>query len=167
MFRRLQPWRHATSIFDLTGDLLKRHGVRGLILDLDNTLVEWGKSDIRPELVKWIESLKSQGFKLCILSNGVPSRVRDISDKLGILPIPRAIKPRRGAFAKALKLLGTGCDDTVVVGDQLFTDVLGGNRCRLRTILIPPLSEREFIYTRLVRRIERLVLKRMKWMEKW
>lgn len=162
MIEILRPRYIAPSVFEIDLNRLKKNGIAALVLDLDNTLVEWGRSEIRPELNQWIDGLKSHGFKLCILSNGMHARVEDISRRLGVPFVSRAVKPRRRAFRMALAKLGTKCGETAVIGDQLFTDVLGGNRCNLYTVLIPPLSEREFIYTRMVRMIERLVLKRIR-----
>lgn len=159
MIELLRPRYTAPSVLQIDLEHLKRNGIHALVLDLDNTLVEWGVSQLRPELVAWIGDLKAQGFKLCILSNGMYARVEGIARQLDVPFVSRAVKPRRRAFLKALAELGTECGETAVVGDQLFTDVLGGNRCRLYTVLTPPLSEREFIYTRLVRKVERLVLK--------
>lgn len=159
MFKLLRPGQHAPSIYEIDLQALKDRGIRALILDIDNTIVEWGQSIIRPQLTDWVQSLKSQGFKLCILSNGSPSRVRDIAGRLDIPGVSRAVKPGRRAFRKALTQLEAGAEETAVIGDQLFTDILGGNRCSLFTILITPMSEKEFIYTRFVRRVERLVLK--------
>ena len=162
MFTKLKP-RHCTpSIKELDLAHLKKQGIKAIILDLDNTIVEWGETHVSPELIAWMERLKENGFKLCILSNGMPSRVHLVARKLGIPAVPRAIKPRRGAFQKALSLLGTSCDETAVIGDQLFTDIFGGNRCSLYTVLTPPLSKREFFYTRMVRIIERMVLNYMR-----
>ena len=162
MFTKLKP-RHCTpSVMDLDLAHLKKQGIQAIILDLDNTIVEWGATCVSPELIAWVAKLKKDGFKLCILSNGMPSRVQLVAHKLRMPAVPRAIKPRRGAFLKALSLLGTSCDTTAVIGDQLFTDILGGNRCSLYTILTPPLSKREFLYTRMVRIIEKMVLNYMR-----
>lgn len=162
MFTKLRP-RHCTpSVMELDLSHLKRQGIKAIILDLDNTIVEWGETHVTPELIAWVERLKKIGFKLCILSNGMSSRVQLVARKLGIPAVPRAIKPRRGAFLKALSLLGTSTDETAVVGDQLFTDIFGGNRCSLYTVLTPPLSKRELLYTRMVRIIEKMVLNYMK-----
>lgn len=162
MFTKLKP-RHCTpSVMELDLSHLKKQGIKAIILDLDNTIVEWGETYVTPELIAWVERLKKNSFKLCILSNGMPSRVQLVARKLGIPAVSRAIKPRRGAFLKALSLLGTSCDETAVIGDQLFTDIFGGNRCSLYTVLTPPLSKREFLYTRMVRIIEKMVLNYMR-----
>ncbi|HBL50350.1 MAG TPA: YqeG family HAD IIIA-type phosphatase [Firmicutes bacterium] len=162
MFTKLKPRHCAPSVMELDLAHLKKQGIQAIILDLDNTIVEWGVTHVSPELIAWVAKLKKDGFKLCILSNGMPSRVQLVARKLGIPAVPRAIKPRRGAFLKALSLLGTSCDKTAVIGDQLFTDIFGGNRCALYTILTPPLSKREFLYTRMVRIIEKMVLNYMR-----
>lgn len=147
------------SIYAIDLDLLKKKGIKALIFDLDNTLVEWGSPVAHAELVAWFNHLEEEGFRACLLSNNYPPRVQFFATALGIPAIHRAGKPRRRSFRAALELLGAAPSEAAVIGDQLFTDVFGGNRLGLHTILVPPLSRREFIGTRLVRKIEALLLK--------
>lgn len=162
MLKKLCPRFQARSVVDLNPDELKRIGIRGIIFDLDNTLVEWKKDKLTPEVVDLIRRLKSEGFKICILSNALEYRVEVVAGRLDIPYVPRAVKPRKSPFRKALELLGTTPETTAIVGDQLFTDILGGNRMKLFTIWTPPLSQTEFFSTRAVRKIEQLVLKRFR-----
>lgn len=162
MLKKLCPKIQAQSVLDLDPAELKRLGIRGIIFDLDNTLVEWKKDKLKPEVIALIGRLKTEGFKMCILSNALEYRVEAVAGLLEIPYVPRAVKPRKTPFRKALELLGTTPETTAVVGDQLFTDILGGNRMQLCTIWTPPLSQTEFIYTRAVRKIESLVIKRFR-----
>ena len=159
MLKKLCPQYQANSILELNSDLLKKSGIKGVIFDLDNTLVEWKKDTLTPEVIHFISQLKEEGFKLCILSNALEHRVEVVAQTLNIPYVSRAVKPRKSPFRKALEIMGTKPAETAIVGDQLFTDILGGNRMKLYTIWTPPLSSTEFLSTRAVRKIERLVIK--------
>jgi len=162
LFQKLCPKEQAESVLELDLHGLQNAGIRGIIFDLDNTLVEWKHENLNPEVVQLISRFKRAGFKMCILSNALEHRVEAVAKLLEIPYVSRAAKPRKSPFKKALELIGTDPEETAVVGDQLFTDILGGNRMELYTILTPPLSSTEFISTKAVRRIERLVIKRFR-----
>lgn len=148
-----RPSIHAVDLYSL-----KDRGIRGMIVDLDNTLVAWDHPDPTPEVRDWLETVQGTGIRPCIVSNNGPNRVRNFSRDLQVPAIASAAKPRRRSFREAMRLLGTEPYETAVVGDQIFTDVLGGNRLGLYTILVVPVTRREFIGTRLVRHVERAVL---------
>lgn len=162
MLKKLCPKLQANSILELDLDELIDSGIKGVIFDLDNTLVEWKKDTLSQEVIDLISRFKDKGFKLCILSNALEHRVEAVAQVLNIPYVSRAIKPRKSPFRKALEIMGTSPEETAVVGDQLFTDILGGNRMELYTIWTPPLSSTELLSTRAVRQIERLVIKRFR-----
>jgi putative phosphatase len=162
MLQKLCPKVQAQSVLELDLEELQNIGIRGIIFDLDNTLVEWKQDNLNPEVVELISRFKDIGFKMCILSNALEHRVEAVASLLEIPYVSRAAKPRKSCFKKALELMGTEPEETAVVGDQLFTDILGGNRMELYTIWTPPLSATEFISTRAVRRLERMVIKRFR-----
>ena len=148
---------------DIDLESLWSQGYRGLIFDLDNTLVSWRRWSLTPSVKAWLERAQMLGFRMCILSNCLfGRRVARFSKQAGIPAIPKAKKPRRRWFQQALDLLGTQPDNTIVVGDQVFTDVLGGNRMGLYTILVLPVDRREFYITILQRTAEKLVLFRLR-----
>jgi hypothetical protein len=107
-----------------------------------------------------MQRVKNLGFQVYIVSNALPRRVRYFSEKLEVPGIHSARKPRRRGFREALKAMGLKRSEVAVVGDQVFTDVWGGNRMGLFTILVIPLNKKEFLLTRLVRKIERWLLKK-------
>jgi HAD superfamily phosphatase (TIGR01668 family) len=158
MIRILRPRLFVQSIYDIDLDRLVDRGMRGLILDLDNTLIGWNQPQVPHELHDWLKAVERRRLKTCIVSNNVSQRVDRFSREVGIMAIARAAKPRRWAFREAMQRMGTHRHNTAVVGDQVFTDILGGNRLHLYTILVHPLSEKEFWTTRLVRRLEKAVL---------
>lgn len=161
MMDLLCPDVYLESIYELDLNKLKKKGIRGIITDLDNTLIAWNDDTIYPKLAEWFKILKEENFKVCIVSNNSRGRVKIFSDMLEIPAIPKAVKPRRKAFRVALDKMGLQPREAAVVGDQLFTDVLGGNRLGLFTVLVIPVSEREFIGTKIVRKVERWVLKKL------
>jgi HAD superfamily phosphatase (TIGR01668 family) len=162
MLQKLCPKVQAESVLELDLEELLKIGIRGIIFDLDNTLVEWKQDNLNPEVIELVSRFKNAGFKMCILSNALEHRVEAIARLLAIPYVSRAAKPRKIPFKKALELMGTEPEETAVVGDQLFTDILGGNRMELYTIWTPPLSSTEFISTKAVRSLERIVVKRFR-----
>lgn len=139
---------------------LKRRHICALIMDLDNTLVPWRTSEIAPEIARWIREVKSQGMKICIVSNTRSwDRLRKLAAEMSVSFVERSLKPRRGGFREALKQLDVEPTRAAVVGDQILTDILGGNRLGLHTILVRPLRCREFVGTKISRFFEGIILK--------
>lgn len=161
LIERFCPDEMHKSLFDIDLDKLWRRGIRGIILDVDNTLVHWGEWSVSEQVRNWITQAKERGFRLCIASNGIPKRVEALAQGIDVPAITRAVKPRKKAFHNALALLGTTAEETAVIGDQVFTDVFGGNRVDMYTILINPSSQREMRHTQLIRKVERRVLRRL------
>ena len=159
MLRWLRPSSQVATIYDIDLDALRARGIRGVILDLDNTIVPWGAHEIGPRLPTWIAAARAANLQLCIVSNNRGSRVLSIAGQLGLPVVTWALKPRRRAIRRALVVMGTAPHATALVGDQLLTDILGGNRLGLHTILVRPQSQREFVLTRAVRVIEGLFLR--------
>lgn len=159
MLKLLCPRQYVARLADIDLSDLRRKGICALLLDLDNTLVPRDEDRYPEEVVRWLEGARGRGFKLCIVSNNTSARVLALASALSIPAVPRAIKPFKRPFLQAMGLLGVGPAETAVIGDQLFTDVLGGNRLGLYTILVVPLQGRDFWATSLVTRpLERLVL---------
>lgn len=150
------------SFLALDGAMLLQRGIRGLLFDLDNTIVRRDAAVLdRPALVR-LSELLTGGFRLAIVSNNGSARVACLAGEIGVPYVSRAIKPFGPGFRRAMRLTGTNRSETAVVGDQVFTDVLGGNLLGLFTILVRPLPGKEFIGTRLISRpLERLVLARL------
>nr|WP_220185854.1 YqeG family HAD IIIA-type phosphatase [Paenactinomyces guangxiensis] len=157
------PNMYVQSIYTIDFHELQRRGIKSVIVDLDNTLVESTRPDATPRLIKWLDQVKHMGLQVMIVSNNTKTRVSQFAAPLNIPYIHTAKKPLSQAFRKALKSMGTKKEETVVIGDQLLTDVLGGNRMGLFTILVVPVSDVEGFFTRINRRIERFVFR---WMEK-
>lgn len=127
---------------------------------MDNTLVPWRGDEFSPEVLAWIQACKDSGLQLCLVSNTKrPERLQRLSEILGAETVRGKFKPSTQMFVAAMKKFGAEPEETLMVGDQLFTDVLGGNRSGIATIWVRKVSNQEFIGTRLVsRNFEKLVL---------
>ncbi|HTG71890.1 MAG TPA: YqeG family HAD IIIA-type phosphatase [Candidatus Udaeobacter sp.] len=163
MFERLLPHMRVNTVYEINLDELHARGVRGIITDLDNTLVGAKEALATPELVQWLDYVRSRGFQVVIVSNNNETRVGKFAAPLNIPYIHAARKPAGKSFRKALSVLRLSAEHTVVIGDQMLTDVLGGNRMGLYTILVTPIAPAdEGIMTRVNRRIERFALTRLR-----
>ena len=150
--------QHVPILADIRPESLTVQGVRGLILDLDNTLLGFGASAPSPENQAWVAAARAAGLEIVLLSNNFGPRVAEIAGGLGLRGIPNALKPLPLGFLRAKHALHLRAREVMVIGDQLFTDVLGASLCGMRAILVEPIEDRDFPLTRLFRRLERLVL---------
>ncbi|MDR3541826.1 MAG: YqeG family HAD IIIA-type phosphatase [Desulfosporosinus sp.] len=163
MFEYFRPTRQAPSLDLISVEQLVQDGIRGLIIDLDNTMTPWNDVEVGPKVAEWFIKVKAAGIYACVVSNNKKrQRVAVVAERIGIPFVFRATKPRRRAFRAGMGLLGTGPKDTAVIGDQLFTDILGGNRLGLYTILVTPINDHEFVGTRVMRQIEKVLIWMMK-----
>ena len=162
VLKQFLPDQHVRSIFEITPEKLKEYGVKGIITDLDNTLIEWDRPNATPQLEEWFLKMKEQGIQVTVVSNNNEQRVKDFADPLGIPFIHSARKPFVRAFKRAIREMQLQPDEVVVIGDQLLTDVLGGNRVGLHTILVVPVAQTDGLVTRFNRKIERRIMKNMK-----
>jgi HAD superfamily phosphatase (TIGR01668 family) len=159
----LYPKKYVASVAQIDPGELYHHGIRCVLFDLDNTVVPRDESDIPPEAAAWLKSLKEKGIKVCIVSNNGPDRLGRVAGIEEIPSVSRAIKPFKHPFRKAMKMMEATEKETAVVGDQIFTDILGGNRLGLYTILVDPMPGKEYWATELLnRRLEKLVVARIK-----
>lgn len=162
MYSLLCPHLILNSLLDLEHNTLKELGIKGIIFDLDNTIIPWDSQYMSPEMIKRLNALLSEGFKICLLSNNMDKRVKDIAEIFGIPFVSRAYKPAKSGFRTAVTAMKLSTNQVAVIGDQLFTDILGGNRLGLVTIWVKPLSAQEFIGTKITRRLEKLAIQILK-----
>lgn len=156
------PNEYVKSIFDIHPAALKKQGVKGIITDLDNTLVAWDVKDATPEVIEWFALMVEQGIRVTIISNNKLDRVKAFSEPLDIPYVFSARKPLTRAFKTVAKEMELQEDEVVVIGDQILTDVLGGNRAGFYTILVVPVVKSDARITRINRRLERIVLNHMR-----
>lgn len=153
----LYPGEYLDSAYRIDFDRLYGEGYRGLIFDIDNTLVPHGApADERAVLL--FAHLGALGFRCTLLSNNQEPRVKPFADAVGADYICRAGKPKPSAYRRAMEQLGCDRTNTIFVGDQIFTDVCGANLAGIRTILVKPIHPKEEIQIVLKRYLEKVVL---------
>lgn len=157
MLRRFYPDKVLPSAYDIDYEKLYREGIRGLIFDIDNTLVPHG-APADDRAVALFSRLKQTGFSCCLLSNNGEKRVNMFNKNIRVHAICNARKPSRSNYIKAMELMGTNLKNTVFIGDQLFTDVYGAKRTGMANILVKPIHPREEIQIVLKRYLEKAVL---------
>jgi len=160
MRKLFEPFACLNSIFDITPGMLKENGIYGLILDIDNTLVATHVKEAGEKVGKYIKDLKDNGIIPVIVSNARKHRVEEFCKSLEVDYIYKAHKPLGGGFNKAMEIMGLSKDKVAIIGDQLFTDILGGNLNGIRTILIKPIDPDEPFFIRFKRIFERPFLKK-------
>lgn len=157
MFRKFYPTMWVDSSYEIDYEGLYSAGIRGLIYDVDNTLVPHG-APADERAIALFERLREIGFQTCIISNNKEPRVKPFADAVGSKYIYDAHKPSRINYEKAMELMHTDISSTYFVGDQLFTDVYGANRTGIPSILVKPIDKKEEFQIVLKRRLEWIVL---------
>lgn len=155
----LKPKIKLTKITDISLSLLKKYGIKALILDVDNTLSTHHGQVLTDGLEDWLKEMKSAEIGLVILSNSKEERVKPFAEKIGLDYISLGLKPLPFRFSAALKKLNFAKRETAIVGDQIFTDTLGGNAYGVKTILLDPIKPEASFRFRFKRKLERLVYK--------
>lgn len=155
----IKPRAYLEKVEDITIEFLQKNNIKALILDVDNTLIDYDQN-LSKDVEIWAKNLQGQGTKLYILSNSNnKAKVEKVSKKLGIPYMNFAQKPLKSGFKKVEKQLKEKSENIGVVGDQIFTDVIGGNRCKMFTILVDPIKEKDYWYTAWKRPIENRIKK--------
>lgn len=157
MFNKFFPDEYMASTYVISFEKLFEEGYRGVIFDIDNTLVPHGApADERAK--KLFARLEKIGFQSCLLSNNQEPRVKMFNQDIQTNYIYNAHKPSTKNYVKAMEKMGTNKENTLFVGDQLFTDVWGAKRAGIRNILVKPIHPKEEIQIVLKRYLERIVL---------
>lgn len=158
MFKAIYPDEYLDSTYEIDFEQLYEDGYRGVIFDIDNTLVPHGApADERSK--KLLNYLRDRGFKIVLLSNNTKTRVDMFNEELHLDTIPRGAKPLLKGYKRAMEIMGTSKENTFFVGDQLFTDVWGAKRLGIRSILVKPINAKEEIQIVLKRKLENIVMK--------
>ena len=151
------PGEYLDSTYVIDFDKLYNDGYRGVIFDVDNTLVPHG-APADERAIELFAHLKELGFSCMLLSNNKEPRVKMFNDAVKVNYMFKANKPFPANYRKAMDILGTNTENTLFVGDQIFTDVMGGNLAGIRTILVKPIHPKEEIQIVLKRIPEKLIL---------
>jgi hypothetical protein len=155
----LKPSEYKTKIEDIALDRLFSDGKRALIIDLEGTIVPKEKWELSASKTKWLAHARSLGFKVCFLSNTFFGRKSQaIADKLRVPIISAALKPMPFGFFRALSRLNEKAGNSVMIGDQLFMDILGANILGIYTILVDPITGEKNFFRKLMRQLERRIL---------
>lgn len=156
----LYPKGYFDSVRDINIEYLRKNEIKGIILDVDNTLIDYYKNF--PKGTKeWVEKLKKNGIKFCILSNSNKvEKVKEVGKQIDVPYFYFAKKPLKTGFKKAKKLLELESNNIAVIGDQIMTDVLGANRCKMFSILVKPIKEKDILVTKIKRPIENFIIKK-------
>jgi len=157
----LYPNGYFNKVSDITLDYIKRNSIKGLILDVDNTLIDYYRN-MSEDTITWVNELKQNGIKMCILSNSnKKDKIVEVASKLKIENYSYfEKKPLKSGFKKAKKMLKLEVHEIAVVGDQIFTDVLGANRMKMHSILVEPIQEKDMLATLVKRPIEKYIKKK-------
>ena len=153
------PTYYVNSVLHIHPQRLVHHGKKLIILDLDNTILPRDKDFIHDELLGWVRSIQEGGIQVCLVSNSWFNRVNTVAEQIGVPFVDKAIKPLPPAFLLALLKCRTRPRDAVVVGDQFFTDVLGGTLLGMMTIMVLPLAAHDLKHTLLLRHVEKLFIR--------
>ena len=158
----IYPDAYFKRVEDINVEFLNKNKIKALLLDVDNTLVDRTKQ-MTESVIKWAKELKGQGVKLYILSNtNDKQKIENIVKQIDIPYQHFAMKPLKRGFKKAQKALGEKSENIAIVGDQIFTDIVGGKRCHMYTILVDPIKEKDFWYTAWKRPIENKIKNKIK-----
>ena len=152
------PNDYVQSVFQIDIEKLANSGFKGIITDLDNTLVGWDVKTPTKEIQEWFKKANDLGLTITIVSNNNEKRVSGFSKDLDVDFIFKARKPMGRAFKKAIQHMNIKPEETIIIGDQMLTDVLGGNNNGLYTIMVVPVKKTDGFLTRLNRIIERRLL---------
>lgn len=157
----LYPKAYFSKVEEIEIGFLLKNKIKALILDVDNTLIDYDKN-LSESIIKWAKELQGQGIRLYILSNtNHKEKVENVANKLKIPYANLAKKPFKRGFLKVKKILNEKEEHIAVVGDQIFTDVIGGNRCKMFTILVDPITSKDYWYTAWKRPLENTIKKRL------
>lgn len=155
----LYPKCYLKNVKEVTSELLEENKIKGIILDVDNTLIDYYKK--MPEgVLEWCQELQKAGIRFCIASNSnKKEKVSMVAKALEVPFIYFAKKPLKLGLRRAQKILDLPPEQIAVVGDQIFTDVLGANRCKMFSILVDPIKEKDLLITIIKRPIENRIKK--------
>ena len=154
----IYPNFYCDNVREVKYEFLKENNIKGIILDIDNTLIDYYRK-FEDGTVEWVDNLKKQGLKFCIVSNSNNlNKVKYVADTLNIPFLTFAKKPFKTGFLEAQKIMGLKRENIAAIGDQIMTDVIGANRCKMFSILVKPIAEKDIWVTKVKRPIENKII---------
>lgn len=162
--KNLYPDMYVDSISSITASMLRERGMEAVVLDIDNTLVPHNDPNPTKEVMSFLDEMKKNGIKICVVSNNDASRVEPFCRKIGVRYfVSDALKPRAYGYEKAAEIMGLPPGKTAGIGDQIFTDIWGGNRAGCMTVLVKPITFRgENAFIKFKRLMERPFIRKIK-----
>lgn len=152
------PDFYCGNVRDITIEFLKENNIKGIILDVDNTLVDYYRK-FEDGTIEWVQKLKEAGIKFCIVSNtNKVDKVVYVAKTLGMPYFYFSKKPLKTGFRKAQRTMNLDATNIAAVGDQIMTDVIGANRCGMFSILVKPIAEKDILITKIKRPIENKII---------
>ncbi len=155
------PSYFVSSVLEITPEILKKNNIKSIFIDIDDTLTAHGSPSIDKKITDWINLITSSGIKIILVSNNFKKRVQKFADKVSLPFVYFSCKPLPIGFFWALRKTGTQKREAVILGDQLFTDVLGANLYGIRSILVEPRSKSKTLTLKIKRLIEKPIRKRL------
>lgn len=150
------PDYYYDSVFEIPYEKLQKKSIRGIIFDIDNTLTRFDEKQPSAKIVALLNRLEKMGFRLCFVTNNTNKRLGHFCENLHFPGIANAIKPFTRGIRYAMKTMGTIPANTVIIGDQLLSDIWAGKNARITTILVKPISDKDFWFVRAKRVVERI-----------
>ena len=145
---------------EVTAEFLVSLGIRGVLLDIDNTLEPYENPEPTERVIEWLNSLIESGIKVAIVSNNNKERVERFNKSLGLVSFYKAKKPFKKNLMLAMKKIETQPENTAFMGDQIFTDVWAARNAGIRAILVPPIKDKRDLFTKFKRLLEKPILKK-------
>lgn len=160
MCKRFVPEYYFETFDMASAEFLLSIGVKGIVLDVDNTLEPYENPKPTEKVIKWFETLKEAGIKAAIVSNNGSERIDLFNEELGLVAYSKSGKPKKKNVLRALSDIGVAKEDAIFMGDQVFTDVWAAHNAGIRAILIPPIRDKRDLLTRFKRLLEKPILKK-------
>lgn len=157
-----KPLIKLDRVTEITVELLNKYKIEALILDVDNTLSTHHGQLLTEGLENWLKYMKDNGIKLTVLSNSKRKRVEPFAKKINLDFVSLGLKPLPFGYIRAVKSLGTKRKNTAIVGDQIFTDIIGGKAVGVKTVLLTPIKPEDGWSFKLRRRLEKIIIKNLK-----
>jgi HAD superfamily phosphatase (TIGR01668 family) len=157
MIENYRPTFLVEAVYLLTPSMLKRHGVKAVLVDLDNTLIAWDHPLGTPELHGWLSEMREAEIPVLVVSNNKYSRIKRAVEPFGVDFVSRSMKPFGRGFKRAKRKLNLEYAEMLMVGDQLMTDIRGSNRMGIPSVLVRPLVQSDAWITKFNRARERRV----------
>lgn len=170
----LTPTYMFSSYREVTPDFLREHGIRGLLLDIDNTLAPYEQPEPDESIRAWVRSMQENGIRIALVSNNHPPRVEQFNRTLGLLSYADSGKPGKRTLLRAMREMERTTAECAMMGDQLLTDSYAGRHIGLPSIIVPPIKDKTNAFFRFKRLLERPYIRRYakehgyaEWMSFW